>query len=24
VPSLPMGWITKIHHKPSCDTPSHH
>jgi hypothetical protein len=24
VPSLPMGWITKIHHKSSCDTPSHH
>jgi hypothetical protein len=24
VPPLPMGWITKIHHKSSCDTPSHH
>jgi hypothetical protein len=24
VPSLPMGWIIKIHHKSSCDTPSHH
>jgi hypothetical protein len=24
VPSLPMGWITKVHHKSSCDIPSHH
>jgi hypothetical protein len=24
VPFLPMGCITKIHHKSSCDTPSHH
>jgi hypothetical protein len=24
VPTLPMGWITNIHHKSSCDTPSHH
>jgi hypothetical protein len=24
VSSLPMGWITKVHHNSSCDTPSHH